>query len=429
MRSLQKGFTKKEEDMASFIIARIICFFLFIFVGVEVGWSADNSNCLSCHGDKTLAKEDARGRSVSLFVSESGFKKSVHGKLSCSDCHRHIKDDVHAEGEEEAADRSVDCGTCHRKAKKEYEQSLHAKAIMKGTERAAHCYDCHGKHYILSSKNPRSMTHSSNIESTCERCHGDKEFVKEHTLGKGPSPGELFKGSVHGKTGEVTCTSCHGAHNLRSLIDPASSIFRSNIPQTCGTCHPGITEQFTESIHGVLAARGRSDSPTCTTCHGIHGIKAKIDPDSPVHERRIAMTTCPQCHAADRISSEFRFTTTPVKSYYDTFHGLSYRGGDTYSANCASCHGVHDIRPSWDPKSMIHKDNLQRTCGNCHPRASENFAKGKIHAVASIRGEDFGERAVGWVRIVYLVLIVTVIGGMIVFNFTDWLRKTIDKIY
>ena len=28
------------------------------------------------------------------------------------------------------------------------------------------------------------------------------------------------------------------------------------------------------------------------------------------------------------------------------------------AANCASCHGVHDIRPSSDPKSMIYKDNL-----------------------------------------------------------------------
>lgn len=269
------------------------------------------------------------------------------------------------------------------------------------------------------------MTHVSNIDRTCNRCHSDVEFVKHHALGA-VIPGEEFKKSVHGKTGEVTCTSCHGSHSLRSLIDPKSTIFRSNIPQTCGSCHPEITKQFIESIHGVLAARGRADSPTCTTCHGIHGIKAKVDPDSPVNERRIAMTTCPQCHAAERISKEYKLTTIQVKSYYASFHGLSYLGGDTYSANCASCHGVHDIRPSSDPKSMIHKDNLQKTCGNCHPGASENFAKGKIHTVASIKGEEFGERVVGWVRILYIILIVTVIGGMTLFNFTDWLRKTID---
>jgi hypothetical protein len=78
---------------------------------------------------------------------------------------------------------------------------------------------------------------------------------------------------------------------------------------------------------------------------------------------------------------------------------------------------------------MIHRDNLQKTCGSCHPGASENFAKGKIHAIASISGEDFGEKVVGWVRIVYIFLIVMVIGGLTFFNLTDWLRKTIERMH
>ncbi len=387
----------------------------------------DSSFCLTCHKDESLKKKDAQGKLVSLYVSESGFKASIHGKLSCTDCHSGIRDERHAEGGKKA-DNSVNCGKCHRDAEKEYKQGLHSKIIKGKIERAANCFDCHGKHEILPSKDPKSKTHTSNIDKTCNRCHSDIDFVKEHALGS-IIPGEEFEKSVHGKSGEVTCVSCHGSHNLRSLIDPKSSIFRSNIPQTCGTCHPEITKQFEDSIHGVLAARGRTDAPTCTTCHGIHGIKAKIDPDSPVNEKRIALTTCPQCHAAERISREYRLTTKPVKSYYDSFHGLSYRGGDTYSANCASCHGVHDIRPSSDPKSMVHKDNLQKTCGSCHPGASENFATGKIHAVASIKGEDFGEKVVGWVRNIYIVLIILTIGGMLFFNFTDWLRKTIDKAH
>ena len=403
---------------------------LFLFMGLRVGvaWS-DNSLCLGCHQDESLKKQDALGKSISLFVPEPGFKNSVHGKLSCWDCHTRIKDDAHAEGGKKAADKSVNCAACHKEADKEYQQGLHSKMIMKGTERAAYCQECHGKHNILPSKNAKSMTHLSNVDKTCNRCHSDVGFVKEHGLGEA-IPKEEFRKSVHGKSGEVTCTSCHGSHSsLRSLIDPKSTIFRSSIPQTCGSCHPDITKQFTESVHGVLAARGRSDSPTCTTCHGFHGIKAKVDPDSPVNEKRIALTTCPQCHAAERISREYRITTIPVKSYYDSFHGLSYRGGDAYSANCASCHGVHDIRPSSDPKSMIHKNNLQKTCGICHPGASENFAKEKMHAVASIRGEEFGEKVVGWVRIVYILLIVAVIGGLTFFNFMDWLRKTIERMH
>jgi nitrate/TMAO reductase-like tetraheme cytochrome c subunit len=78
---------------------------------------------------------------------------------------------------------------------------------------------------------------------------------------------------------------------------------------------------------------------------------------------------------------------------------------------------------------MIHKNNLQKTCGNCHPGASENFAKEKMHTVASIRGEEFGEKVVGWVRVIYILLIVAVIGGLTFFNFMDWLRKTIDRAH
>jgi hypothetical protein len=408
-----------------FISSGILALSLFITLKTGVAWS-DNSLCFSCHQDESLVKKDARRKSVSLFVSEAGYKESVHGQLSCSDCHTQINDDTHAEGGKKAVEQRVNCGTCHEEAEKEYQQGLHSKFIMKGTERAAYCSDCHGKHNILPSKNSKSMTNTSNIEKTCDRCHSDLAFVKEHALGA-VIPREEFKRSVHGMTGEVTCINCHGSHNLRSLIDPKSSIFRSNIPQTCGSCHPDIMKEFVGSIHGVLAARGRMDSPTCTTCHGIHGIKAKIDPDSPVNERRIALTTCPQCHAAERISKEYKLTTIQVKTYYDSFHGLSYLGGDTYSANCASCHGVHDILPSSDPKSMIHKDNLQKTCGTCHPGASENFATGKIHSVASIAGEDFGEKVVGWIRIIYIGLIACVIGGMTLFNFADWLRKTIDR--
>lgn len=409
------------------VIAFTLMFAIYLgFVDEVVG--ADHSLCLDCHQDESLKKEGIGGKSLSLYVPPEEFKNSVHGKLSCSDCHAQIRDDRHSEGGKYKANKKVNCASCHEKAGREYLEGLHSKMIMKGIERAANCYDCHGKHSILSSKDLKSMTHPSNIDKTCNRCHSDVEFVKQHALGAA-IPMDEFRKSVHGKAGEVTCTSCHGSHNLRSLIDPKSTIFRSNIPHTCGTCHPEITEQFVESVHGVLAARGRTDSPTCTTCHGIHGIKAKVDPDSPVNERRIALTTCPQCHAAERISKEYKITTIPVKSYYDSFHGLSYRGGDTYSANCASCHGVHDIRPSSDPKSMIHKDNLQKTCGNCHPGASENFAKGKMHAVASISGEDFGEKVVGWVRIIYIFLIVSVIGGLTLFNFTDWLRKTIERMH
>ncbi|MGA2518903.1 MAG: cytochrome c3 family protein [Thermodesulfobacteriota bacterium] len=408
------------------ILLWIVLPLLFPGLTAGIGW-CDNSFCLGCHQDQTLTMKDVHGKSVSLFVSKTEFKSSVHAKLDCSDCHTQIKDDTHAAGGEKTTGQRVNCGGCHREAEREYQQSVHANVTMKGMEGAAYCYDCHGKHNILSSQNPKSMTYFSNIEKTCDRCHANIKFVREHALGPGPTPEALFKGSVHRESGKVTCTSCHGSHNLRSLIDPRSSVFRSNIPETCGSCHPQITKEFTESIHGVLAAKGRSDAPTCTTCHGIHGIKAVINPNSPVNERRIALTTCPQCHASLRIAREYGFSTAPVKSYLNSFHGLYYRGGDPYVAECASCHGVHDIRPPSDPESTVNKNNLKKTCGRCHPDASESFTKLSIHTFGPTGRANIGEKVVGWVRTFYIVIIIAVVGGMVFLNFTDWLRKTIDR--
>ena len=45
----------------------------------------------------------------------------------------------------------------------------------------------------IAEKNPKSMVNPSNINKTCNRCHSDKDIVKEHALGTGPTPGELFE--------------------------------------------------------------------------------------------------------------------------------------------------------------------------------------------------------------------------------------------
>jgi len=71
--------------------------------------------------------------------------------------------------------------------------------------------------------------------------------------------------------------------------------------------------------------------------------------------------------------------TEQVTTYKESFHGVASKYGMTTVADCASCHGFHDIRPSSDPKSSIHKDNLAKTCGRCHPGAGKNIIKGKIH--------------------------------------------------
>jgi len=66
-------------------------------------------------------------------------------------------------------------------------------------------------------------------------------------------------------------------------------------------------------------------------------------------------------------------------TYKSSFHGIAQGFGDKRAANCASCHGSHDILPSNDPKSRVNPKNLGETCGNCHSGPSRFLALGKIH--------------------------------------------------
>ena len=91
-------------------------------------------------------------------------------------------------------------------------------------------------------------------------------------------------------------------------------------------------------------------------------------------------------------------------------------------ANCASCHGVHNILPSSDPKSTINPKNLPATCGKCHPGAGTRFAISQVHLTPDSAGEP---PALRWVRQFYLLLIPVTIGLMFLHNGGDWVRKLI----
>jgi len=86
-------------------------------------------------------------------------------------------------------------------------------------------------------------------------------------------------------------------------------------------------------------------------------------------------------------------------------------------ANCASCHGTHNIQPSSDPRSTVNPMNLSRTCGQCHRGAGIQLASARIHVAPG-----FGEHPwVALVRRIYLVIIFVTIGGMSLHNGLDFL--------
>ena len=118
-----------------------------------------------------------------------------------------------------------------------------------------------------------------------------------------------------------------------------------------------------------------------------------------------------------------------IDTYRETYHGLASKKGALNVANCASCHGVHNIFPSADPRSTVNRTNLQKTCGTCHPNASVEFASIQVHPTISgaTAAAEAPRRPRDVAKSIYVVLLLVVIGGMAVHNIVIWLHHVIEK--
>jgi len=383
-----------------------------------------SEDCLGCHSDPSLTIEE-HGRTVSLGVDEAKFKASIHGVLTCTDCHVDVTAAPH-----DPKPTMPKCATCHADQVTRYEHGIHANAAAAGNTNVAKCQDCHGNvHEILPASDPKSKVAHGNIPATCGACHG-KEMVMA-TSGMSSAPFNSYEQSVHGKAVNggsekaAVCTDCHGAHDILPGTDPQSPIAKFNVPNNCGKCHANVEAIYKESVHGEALSRGNWQSPACTDCHGIHTIKSPSDAGSSVAAANIG-NTCAQCHASVRLTSEFGVPGNRVSSYLASYHGMASKVGSTTVANCASCHGVHNILPSSDPNSTINPANLAKTCGKCHPGANQEFVRFNVH-VGGAQRADLGSKVIAFVTKFYIWTIVVVIGGMVVHNLIIFRKKLIQQ--
>ncbi|NNG45704.1 MAG: hypothetical protein HKM86_01135 [Deltaproteobacteria bacterium] len=273
--------------------------------------------CTLCHGKPEFRKILVDGKIRDLFATEDSLKGSVHEKKTCVDCHFDVSEIPHRQ-----RPKRVTCTHCH----------------YKGNAEGAPESDAYLEYF----------------------------------------------GSVHGKaiakgnTKAPLCQDCHGSHAIFKVKDPGSDVSRLSVAETCGRCHIEIYAQYKTSIHGVAVSRGIAEAPACTGCHGEHKIYAPKDPKSTVYATHVA-EQCSTCHASVLIMSKFGIEAEQVATYKNSFHGVASSFGSRTVANCASCHGIHDIRPPEDPLSLVNPGNVPTTCGKCHPGANPNFALGKMH--------------------------------------------------
>ena len=222
-----------------------------------------------------------------------------------------------------------------------------------------------------------------------------------------------------GVTAAAVCTDCHGSHDLHKSTNPASKLYWQNVPDTCGKCHENVKNIYERSVHGKAVARGVRDAPVCTDCHGEHTIQAVTVASSKVSAAHIP-ETCGHCHGSVRIASQYQMSSKVVETM-ESFHGLVEQFGETTVANCASCHGFHDVLPPSDPLSSVNPKNLPQTCGKCHALVG-TLMRGEIH---NLPGAEKGKPwLVNFIALFFNVIIVLTIGGMLAFNALDYVAKT-----
>ncbi len=327
-----------------------------------------DQDCQRCHANPEL-KTVRAGKTVSLFVSQDELQHSRHAKVACVQCHTGgTPSKVRAC--ETIADK-VDCSICHSQQVADYKQSTHGQLNAKGSPDAPDCTDCHGSHGVLGKIDSNSPTFSRNVPNLCAKCHRSGQKAALRYEGKQDHIVERYEESIHGRglleaglTVTANCADCHSAHLELPASDPRSSVARANIAQTCAKCHRGIYEVFINSVHSPVSHPSSKQLPVCEDCHSAHSIERTDQADFRLN----IMNQCGRCHQAI------------TASYFETYHGKVSKLGYLKTAKCYDCHGSHDVLPVTDPRSRLSRNNIVKTCAQCHTGAHRQFAGYLTHA-------------------------------------------------
>ncbi len=271
----------------------------------------DPENCMLCHGLPWLAVENDTTGVHNFQVREDHYADSVHGALSCRECHTDIDRVPHA-----TPVQPVDCGTAchvvdpytgdtfsHRDVTLKLAESVHGQKSGEPSDADKPvCKDCH--HNTSYSRDIPQLF--LDAESKCTACHDDfkglDRTLDHMALHLGED--EFWKT----RQNYNACVRCHSDDDLRtdSLGVPV---------------HETIVGGFLKSFHGRGFRLGDSRSPVCNDCHGNHSIFAENDLRSMVHYNN-RQKTCSTIGCHDGASVEFSTTG----SMHDLYEGWQAYG-------------------------------------------------------------------------------------------------------
>jgi hypothetical protein len=269
------------------------------------------------------------------------------------------------------------CVTCHSQLDdalleptKHTQEDIH---FLKGLS----CHDCHGGNPSAGFDGDPEAAHDTKrgwmrptrtqIPAFCAKCHADASFMKRFNPRTRVDQFSEYRTSVHGQLNAkgderaAVCVDCHGVHGIRAVSDPRSSVYATNVADTCARCHADEkrmgpynipTTQYADyrnSVHAhALYEKGDTSAPTCNDCHGSHGAV-------PPGVESVA-GVCGSCHT--REASMFRDTEAKLKIDL------------TPCIQCMVCHTNHAVLPPTDAMIGVGEGS---TCTACHAEGEKGY--------------------------------------------------------
>ncbi len=317
--------------------------------------------------------------SASSSIRTSSSIPSTARMFPCVDCHKDVKSLAH-----DTPPAKITCAQCHADAQAAYAHSMHAQHHRPRQDARSHLCQTATATRTASSGARRSQIARQSLPTfppPAAAATGKSSSWSRTAKARSPSsPTRTACTAAPSPTARkkaAVCTDCHGAHEILPANEAAIAHLQI---QRAGHLRqvPHRRRQHLQRQHSRPGHRARQQlAPVCTDCHGIHSIKSHTDPNSPVAEQNLSRDTCARCHEGVRLSQEFGVPGNRVTSYFDSYHGLAAEGGSVVAANCSSCHGVHDILPSSDPRSTINPRQSRR-----HLRQVPQGRHAEVHAHA-----------------------------------------------
>ncbi len=225
------------------------------------------------------------------------------------------------------------------------------------------------------------------ISRRCGQCHARSDLMAGYQSALPTNQLDLLQSSVPGKPatsgrGRIAqCTTCHTAHGILRVSDPASPVSPLKVVSTCARCHSNAAymrtynpslpvdqlEKYRTSVHGGRNAKGDRKVAECSSCHGSHGILPTKDLNSSVAPANVP-ATCGRCHADAAYMREYGIPTDQLEEFTASIHGVALlQRRDPGAPACNSCHGNHGATPPG-------VESISKVCGTCHALNAELFA-------------------------------------------------------